>query len=236
MGYSVMRTIFLTILFIFISSNAFAVTIHDTYEFAAVAQTASLSGPFTTNNDNVNNSNPAPITDNSIATYLLQNSNGNASIEITSFRTDDGSTVDIYLGTGIDLSIFFLGDVYPHIFDLQLSSNGSVSELVTFNSRTHTNWTYTEMCLDMDSSNKCESESPVDVPIFVMDIDLNNDDLLNDFIAQNPINSLTMNINNVSAVPSLIGAHHLAPVPLPLPIVLFSSGLALLGFVGRRKK
>jgi hypothetical protein len=69
-----------------------------------------------------------------------------------------------------------------------------------------------------------------------MDIDLNNYDLLNDFIAQNPVNSLTMNINNVSAVPSLIGAHHLAPVPLPLPIVLFGSGLALLGFVGRRNK
>ncbi len=231
-----MKKIYLTILLILISSNAFAVTIHDTYEFAAVAQTASLSGPYTTNYGDVNNSNPVPITDNSIATYLLQNSTGNASIKINSFRTDDDSTVDIYLGAGIDLSIFFLGDVYPHIFDLQLSSDGSVSELVTFNSRTHTNWTYTEMCLDMDSSSKCESGSPVDVPIFVMDIDLNSYDLLNDFIGLNPISSITMNINNVSAVPSLIGAHHLAPVPLPLPVVLFGSGLAFLGFVGRRQK
>ena len=32
------------------------------------------------------------------------------------------------------------------------------------------------------------------------------------------------------------GALNAAVVPLPLPVVLFSSGLALLGFVGRRKK
>lgn len=32
------------------------------------------------------------------------------------------------------------------------------------------------------------------------------------------------------------GAFNAAVVPLPLPVVLFSSGLALLGFVGRRKK
>ena len=32
------------------------------------------------------------------------------------------------------------------------------------------------------------------------------------------------------------GAFNATVVPLPLPVVLFSSGLALLGFVGRRKK
>lgn len=34
---------------------------------------------------------------------------------------------------------------------------------------------------------------------------------------------------------SLVGAVHSAVVPLPLPAVLFGSGLALLGWVGRRK-
>lgn len=43
-------------------------------------------------------------------------------------------------------------------------------------------------------------------------------------------------INAYSNV-SLVGAYHTETtvVPLPLPVVLFSSGLALLGFIGRRK-
>lgn len=34
---------------------------------------------------------------------------------------------------------------------------------------------------------------------------------------------------------SLAGAIHTTAVPLPLPVLLFTSGLALLGFIGRRK-
>jgi hypothetical protein len=40
-----------------------------------------------------------------------------------------------------------------------------------------------------------------------------------------------------SSMPALaaVGAYHTTVVPLPLPAVLFSSGLALLGWIGRRK-
>ena len=34
---------------------------------------------------------------------------------------------------------------------------------------------------------------------------------------------------------ALAGAYHVTPVPLPLPLILFASGLSLLGWVGRRK-
>ena len=34
---------------------------------------------------------------------------------------------------------------------------------------------------------------------------------------------------------ALAGAYHVAPIPLPLPIILFASGLTLLGWIGRRK-
>ena len=34
---------------------------------------------------------------------------------------------------------------------------------------------------------------------------------------------------------ALAGAYHVTPVPLPLPIILFASGLSLLGWIGRKK-
>ena len=66
---------------------------------------------------------------------------------------------------------------------------------------------------------------------FRMDIDLVDFA----FLGIDPIETIRLGVGSSSAVPSLVGAHHLAPVPLPLPLVLFSSGLALLGFVGRRR-
>ena len=41
--------------------------------------------------------------------------------------------------------------------------------------------------------------------------------------------------NNNNPLFSLAGAFHVATVPIPLPIILFSSGLALLGWAGRKK-
>ena len=68
-----------------------------------------------------------------------------------------------------------------------------------------------------------------------MDIDLDQYGTL----GASPIGSLSLDVGNSSAAPSLVGAYHLTPaavVPLPLPIVLFGSGLALLGFIGRRNR
>lgn len=66
---------------------------------------------------------------------------------------------------------------------------------------------------------------------------------LDDFIASNAIlSNFTIDVLSATENPvyypaiSAIGAFNTTVVPLPLPIVLFASGLALLGFVGRRKK
>ena len=70
-------------------------------------------------------------------------------------------------------------------------------------------------------------------PIYRMDIDLDQYGML----GASAIGTVRLDISSSSAVPSLVGAHHLQAatvVPLPLPIFLFGSGLALLGFIGRR--
>lgn len=64
------------------------------------------------------------------------------------------------------------------------------------------------------------------------DFSLASDGLMDEFT----INALTATENPVH-LPTITaaGAFNTTVVPLPLPIVLFGSGLALLGFIGRRK-
>jgi hypothetical protein len=209
-------------------SASHAVTIDIGYNFAAIADGATLSGNHVTNGLD---SNLASITDDSAATYILNSPSGPASVELT-FGTN------IYAGTGTDLSIFFV-DAATHYFDLTISGAGTTSTVSlsseSLNNITQQAWTYTGWCLDVSTIKGCESNSATDLPIFVMDIDLNQFSEF-DFLGQNAIDSVFMDISNQSAVPSLVAAHHLAPVPLPLPVILFSSGLAFLGFFGRRKK
>jgi hypothetical protein len=223
-----MKNIYSTILLMLFVSSTHAVTIDIGYDFAAIANSATLSGSFSTNGLD---SNLASITDDSAATYILNSPSGPASVELT-FGTS------IYAGSGTDLSIFFV-DAAPHIFDLTISSAGTTSTVPIsseyLDNNTHPAWTYTGWCLDVSTVSGCESNSATDLPIYVMDIDLNEFSAF-DFLGQNAIDSVFMDISYQSAVPSLVAAHHLAPVPLPLPIVLFGSGLAFLGFVGRRRK
>jgi hypothetical protein len=48
------------------------------------------------------------------------------------------------------------------------------------------------------------------------------------------VDSLHITLNDAEF--ALAGGFHITPVPLPLPVVLFSSGLVLLGWAARRKK
>ena len=225
-----MKKLYMTILLAILCKSSFAVTIDIGYEFAAVADSASLVGEFSTNGIDPNSA----ITDVSAATFIYQDpgaTSATATVEITGFRTDTSTDVNIYAGTGIDLSIFFV-DAAPHVFDLQLTS-GSYVETISFSSLSHPDWTYTESCIDLsDDGVSCASGNEEDLPIFVMDIDLDNYYLL----GTEPIDSILLDISGMSAAPSLIGAHHLTPVPLPLPILLFASGLGLLGIVARKNK
>ena len=65
---------------------------------------------------------------------------------------------------------------------------------------------------------------------------------LNDYAGVTYMTELTIDALTESENPyawpgiSAVGAFNTTVVPLPLPIVLFSSGLAFLGFIGRRRK
>ncbi|MGD8934718.1 MAG: hypothetical protein PVF35_08055, partial [Gammaproteobacteria bacterium] len=184
------------------------------YDFAAIADTANLNGSYTFNYESAE----LDITDSYATTYIYSNDT-NATIDLK-FDTK------VYDGNGFDISVFLVGGGdQGHSFDLSLKRDmGTSSSVINFDSSTYTHYEYTGFCIDTD----CK-------PIYRMDIDLNQFG----FLGTNPVGTLHFDVSNMSAVPSLVAAYHLQPatvVPLPLPVILFSSGLAFLGFVGRRRK
>lgn len=215
--------IIITIALICITRIAPAATIDlPGYDFAEIARSASFepsaAGAYTHNYLSPS----VAITDSLATTYIFANED-NARVDLE-FGTD------VYSGSGFDISLFFVGGgAQGHVFGLSLPDNLSAfPDAVYFDSNDYAHYTHTGFNLydgDDDPSN--------DYSIFRMDIDLDE----YGFLGENPIGALSLAIGNKSAVPSLVGAYHREPaavVPIPLPIVLFSSGLALLGFVARR--
>ena len=209
----------LTAVFIFTARTALAVTIDlPAYEFADIARSAVLTAPgegvFVNNYASAEDD----ITDAYATTYVYGRG-ANAIIDL-----DFGT--DVYSGRGFDISIFFVGGgAQGHIFGLSLPDNpGAYPDAIHFDSTTYQHYQHTGFNLAGNAYS-----------IFRMDIDLDQYGTL----GASPIGRLSLDVGNSSAAPSLIGAYHLQPaavVPLPLPIVLFGSGLALLGFIGRRNR
>jgi hypothetical protein len=150
----------------------------------------------------------------------------------------------VVTGPGVDLAIFSLWSGFDYTFGLQafdtnntlLSSyNYTVDGSSLFGAST----TVSVISIDLfdnsfgndsqgnpniiDGSNGVKLEDNIELGYITMFIG-------NDY---NGATGGTIAYSNVS----LVGAYHTqtAVVPLPLPIILFSSGLALLGWIGRRK-
>ena len=220
-----LKKLILTIALISTARLALAVTIDlPGYDFADIARSASLApsgeGVYTFNYLSAQND----ITD-PYATTFVYSSTANARIDLR-------FGADVYNGSGFDISIFFVGGGQQgHAFGLSLPDNmNAYPDAISFDSKTYGHFTHTGYNLgdnDNDPSN--------DYPIFRMDIDLDQ----YGFLGASPIGTLGLDIGGRGAVPSLVAAYHLQPpaaVPIPLPVVLFGSGLALLGLVGRRNR
>ena len=214
-----MKQLLLSIALLFTASASPAVTIDlPGYDFADIARSAAFAGP---GQDAFSHNYLSPeqdITDSYATTYVFS--------DHTAARVDLDFGTAVYNDSGFDISIFFVGGgEQGHTFTLSLLDNpGAYPDAIAFDSKTYAHYEHTGF--NLADSN---------YPIFRMDIDLDRYGSL----GTSPIGTLTLDIGSSSAVPSLVGAYHLEPaavVPLPLPIVLFGSGLAVLGLLGRRAR
>ncbi len=153
---------------------------------------------------------------------------------------DLGFSNGVYNGPGADLIFFFFGglnaDKYTasNIFNLDIDIGGPI-EKIKYN-------TGEGACIEYQTTG-CKSAtdqlitvtSPIDgeYTLTMQLVDLDDFGLA----GTTEINNFRVYLGNDSyPALSLVGAINTQAVPLPLPIVLFGSGLAFLGFVGRRRK
>lgn len=166
----------------------------------------------------------APIITSNPANYVYRSEVGNGASFDLGF---DG--FDIFNGDGDDLVIFIIGN--GSSFDLDVFADSGVGIYSnTFNV------TSADAVYDDDGNWLCvggtDSICTGGYALSAIFVDFGNS-VAGDVALGN------IHVSLKNAAFSLAGGFHTGPtiaaVPLPLPAVLFSSGLALLGWVGRRK-
>lgn len=206
--------------------KAFATDVRDTYGTFSQAP----GGTALTNTD------LAGIISSDPATFVLGLSD-QASIDL------GFGDSNIVTGSGADLVIYTVGNGYT--FGLQaFDTSGSMLSNYLYSVPSDGSST----AKNEDGSDACVIRNDVCAAfISATSIDLFNDagfaianDIGIDYIRLFIGNDYNGEVNNSTAYPlfSLAGALHtsdVAAVPIPLPIILFASGLSFLGWVGRRK-
>lgn len=155
--------------------------------------------------------------------------------------TDDTAYIDlgfsannVITGAGADLVIYTVGNGYN--FGLQVFSGTSMISDYLYNvpadgSSTAKDAAGKELCVKDSSGNCAAALSNTSIDLLGI-ADNTEIDYIRLFIGTNT----SFKPGDAYPLFSLAGAvHTTAVVPLPLPIILFSSGLALLGWIGRRK-
>ena len=170
----------------------------------------------------------AGIVTDDAATFVLSND------DTASFDLGFGST-KVVTGESTDLVIYTVGNDYN--FGLQVfdANDDKISDYLysvpADGSTTATNNNGSPLCVT-DSTGGCAaviSATPIDLLGILDGTEIG---FIRLFIGTNE----KFKPNAAYPLFSLAGAVHVSAVPLPLPALLLTSGLAMLGWVGRRKR
>jgi hypothetical protein len=153
----------------------------------------------------------------------------------------------IYNGDGNDLVLFFAGNgttfqngSYAEFkFSIDIGADGSIESGLLGVTDSTTFYKSSGVLEDLEAGMTSatiteEQKTSLGVSFFasyaLIDLDAFGYD------QTSPLGNIRIYLGD-NSMPALaaVGAYHTTVVPLPLPAVLFSSGLALLGWVGRRK-
>lgn len=164
----------------------------------------------------------APVVTSNVSDYVFSSTAGNGAAFDLGF---DG--FNLYNSDGNDLVIFIIGNTTTFALDVSDTTGNVISSgnysVTTANTvfDNSGNW----LCIG-GSDSACTGGYPLSA-VFI--------DFGDSFAGDLALGSLHISLNNAAF--SLAGGFHTAPtvIPLPLPFVLFGSGLAFLALVGRRK-
>jgi len=143
----------------------------------------------------------------------------------SSAYVDLGFSTSVYNGAGDDLAFFVTGN--PSSMDFSAVARDAFGNSLSI---TNAISAYNVQWL----GNLDVNGQALAVSLVLIDLDNYGSDVF----GTNALTSIQFNFGNTLPGLSLAGGIHSTAtvVPLPLPIVLFGSGLGLLGWIGRRKK
>jgi hypothetical protein len=167
---------------------------------------------------------------------------------VTNPYIDLGFNNDIYNGDGYDLVLFFAGNsttfkdghYEDFLFSVDVGADGSIEGGLLGTTDSTSYYKQDGDLYNLPSGMTSDTitvndKEALGIEMFASYALIDLDEY--GFDHSTPLGDIRLHLGD-SSMPALaaVGAYHVTAVPLPLPVVLFASGLSLLGWVGRRKR